>query len=373
MLKVIIVSLANSSLSGGSVASRSNFEALRNTAGLDVTVIGPLDLNYATHHYLPAPRTAQKVASYARLRPAIDYHSALEAIARANVGQADLVFLDTSLLGPLTPALRKIFPQARIATFFHNIESAAYFSMMRRTSIPAWLRMLSVYRAERQAATASDYRIALSKADERLMTRLFGVESDAIWPITYPPADLSPRPRTVEEDYVLFVGGYYKPNLEAIAYLASRIASRVNKKVVVAGFGLGRIQPEYANNANLLILDSPPSLAALYQHASLVLAPIFTGGGIKTKIIEALSYGRPVVASREAAIGFESISADSLRIASSDDDYIHAINSASCTKANPAIIAEYERHFSGEAKARCIVNLVRFVENEVNDRSTLRA
>lgn len=373
MLKVIIVSLANSSLSGGSVASRSNFEALRDHANLDVVVIGPADLDYAAHHFMPAPGTAQKLASYARLRPAIDYDAALNAIVHANVGHADLVFLDTSLLGPLVPELRKMFPQTRIVTFFHNIESAASLSMMRRSSIPAWLRLLSVYRAERQAATASDYRIALSRADEGLMTRLFGVESDAIWPITYPPADLAPRPRVIEEDYVLFVGGYYKPNLEAIAYLASRIAPRVNKKVVVAGFGLGRIQPEYAGNANLQILDSPPSLAALYQHASLVLAPIFTGGGIKTKIIEALSYGCQVVASREAAVGFESMSADSLRIASSDGDYINAVNNALPIKANPKIIAEYERHFSAEAKARCIVDLVEFVESGVSTLSALRA
>jgi len=364
MLKVLIISLANSSLSGGSVASRSNFEALRDATGAKVMVIGPADLDYATHPYIPSPNAAGKLASYARLRPAINYGAAMKVVRTAMADPADLIFIDSSLLGLLVPMLRRGYPDIRIVTFFHNVESAAYFSMMSRANPMSWLRLASMYRAERLAAH-SDYRVALSKTDDRLMDRMFGASSNVIWPITYPPADLTPRKRDVEDDYVLFVGGYYKPNLEAIAYLAARIAPHVNKKVVVAGFNLGKIRPQYENHANLIVLDSPPSLASLYQHASLIVAPIFSGGGVKTKIIEAFSYGRIVVASREAAHGFESISSNSLRIAAGDDDYIDAINAASAAPADPAIIAEFDRYFSAQAKVALVRDMFAAIEKRV--------
>jgi glycosyltransferase involved in cell wall biosynthesis len=357
MLKVLIVSLANSSLSGGSVASRSNFEALRDAIQGEMTIIGPADLDYATHHYMPAPTAAGKLASYGALRPAINYAAALASIRKAMRMPPDLVFLDSSLLGPLVPDLRRLFPGSRVVTFFHNIESTAYFSMMSRTNPMSWLRVLSMVRAERAAAN-SDYRIALSMTDDRLMSKMFGVKSDAIWPITYPPADLAERKPDIAGDYVLFVGGYYKPNLEAIAYLAAQIAPHVNKKIVVAGFNLGKIQAQYENHANLVVLDSPPSLASLYQHASLVVAPIFSGGGVKTKIIEAFSYGRIVVASPEAAHGFEKISGHSLRIAAGDAEYIDAINKASAVPADGAIIAEFNRYFSAQAKTVLVRDMV---------------
>lgn len=368
MLKVLIVSLANSSLSGGSVASRSNFEALRDATDAEVAVIGPLDLDYATHHYAPAPSRIGKIVSYCCLRPAINYGAVLKSARGATSVRPDLIFLDSSLLGPLVPSLRKMYPQARIATFFHNVESAAYFSMMAKANPMSWLRVLSMRCAERAAAVGSDYRIMLSAADTRLLTRMFGKESDAIWPITYPSADLLPRQREIPDNYVLFVGGYYKPNLEAIAYLASRIAPHVSKKVVVAGFGLARIQAQYANHSNLIVLDSPPSLASLYQHASLVVAPIFSGGGVKTKVIEALSYGRTVVASREAATGFEHIRGQMLRIAVSDQDYIDAINAASLAPADPAIIAEFERYYSARAKASLVRNLLTDIDQQDDER-----
>jgi glycosyltransferase involved in cell wall biosynthesis len=368
MFNVLIVSIANGSLSGGSVASRSNFEALRDAIDCKMAVIGPQDLDYATDRYMPAPSSIGKMLCYARLRPAIDYGAVLETVCGATVSSPDLIFIDSSLLGPIVPSLRKCYPKAQIATFFHNVESTAYFSVMARANPASWLRLLSMYRAERTAATGSDYRIALSNSDSRLLKRMFGVESDAIWPITYPAADLVPCRREILEDYVLFVGGYYKPNLEAIAYLASRIAPYVKKKIVVAGFDLYKIQSQYANHSNLIVLSSPPSLASLYQYANLVVAPIFSGGGVKTKIIEALSYGRAVVASSEAANGFENISSRALHIATSDTDYINAINAASTIEADLEIVAEFESYFSVKAKVALVRNLISGIKKQAGAR-----
>jgi glycosyltransferase involved in cell wall biosynthesis len=48
-------------------------------------------------------------------------------------------------------------------------------------------------------------------------------------------------------------------------------------------------------------------LSEEYNHAVLVLCPIFSGGGANIKLAEAVQFGCPVLASSHAAAGFEGI------------------------------------------------------------------
>lgn len=47
-----------------------------------------------------------------------------------------------------------------------------------------------------------------------------------------------------------------------------------------------------------------PDLREAYSRAELIIAPITFGSGLKVKVLEALSYGRPVVATTHSAIGY---------------------------------------------------------------------
>lgn len=357
MLNLLIVTLANNSLSGGSVASRSNFEAFRDTGVFNISVVGPSELDYATHPYNISLSTFQKLLSYAKLRPAINFSEIVREIDAAGFPDMDVVFFDSSLLGPVTTQLRKRFPHALFVMFFHNIESVAYLSMMKRSSPLAWTRFFSIFLAERLSTKNSDYRITLSHSDSTTLVDRLGATADIIWPITYPAADLTFYENPIGDEYVLFVGGYYKPNLDAIDYLAERIVPHIRKKIVVAGFNLRKIKEKYATVANFIVLDSPANLAPLYQYANLVLAPIFTGGGIKTKIIEAFSYGKFVVSSPEAAVGFENIPTSCIFIANSDADYVAQINGSVLEPLRFEIVTEFEKHYSARAKGKLLQKL----------------
>jgi succinoglycan biosynthesis protein ExoO len=47
-----------------------------------------------------------------------------------------------------------------------------------------------------------------------------------------------------------------------------------------------------------------PDVREAYGRVGVVIAPLLAGGGLKTKVVEALSFGRPVVATTHAAIGY---------------------------------------------------------------------
>jgi glycosyltransferase involved in cell wall biosynthesis len=71
-----------------------------------------------------------------------------------------------------------------------------------------------------------------------------------------------------------------------------------------------------------------PNLADLYSRASVSLAPIRFGSGLKIKVMEALEYCVPVVATSAAAIGFEDAPSSLVRIADDTAAFIDEITNA---------------------------------------------
>ncbi len=346
-LKLLIVSLANSSMSGGSRASKSNFDAFAKSGCFDVTVLGPQGLSYAHAVFEQKLGTLEKCVAYISLKPAFNYRSILNAIRLIDVRKFDCLFLDTSLLGPIIPILRVMNPNLVVLSFFHNIESRSLFSNMPKFFPASYIRYISVFFAERIAVQKSHIRIVLHKTDSNKMRCTYGYGADILLPITFPaPNNGIPIKRVISTDYVLFVGGKYKPNLDAIKFLAMKIAPYVNKTIVVAGFGLECIAEKYAQIKNVSIIVAPENLAPYYRYATLVVAPIFSGGGIKTKIIEALSYGKTVICSPEARIGFEGAQDNVIVLANEPIDYINLINGNVGYDFNEDALNDFNQFFS---------------------------
>jgi polysaccharide biosynthesis protein PslH len=110
----------------------------------------------------------------------------------------------------------------------------------------------------------------------------------------------------------LFVGtlGYY-PNEDAARFLCSEIVPRIRElvgdrfAVAIAGAGAPRSLALALNAPQVRFLGEVPDLHPCYAQAHAVLAPIRAGGGTRIKVLEAFSYGRPVVATSVAIEGIE--------------------------------------------------------------------
>ena len=58
-------------------------------------------------------------------------------------------------------------------------------------------------------------------------------------------------------------------------------------------------------NSKVKVLGTVDSLDEYYLNADVVIAPIFSGGGMKVKTAEALSYGKTIFGTKEAFEGYE--------------------------------------------------------------------
>jgi len=106
----------------------------------------------------------------------------------------------------------------------------------------------------------------------------------------------------------LFVGNLsYAPNAEAARFIAGRLAPLLAAQgftaVIAGGDGLGAAGRGAQSSAGVRFAGRPDDLAPLYEQAFAAVVPIFSGSGTRLKVLEALAYGRPLVASAKAVEG----------------------------------------------------------------------
>ena len=64
------------------------------------------------------------------------------------------------------------------------------------------------------------------------------------------------------------------------------------------------LRREFAGSANIRIIGQVDDLAQWYRGACCVVAPVFDGSGMKTKIAEALMFGKRIIGTTEAFSGY---------------------------------------------------------------------
>lgn len=266
------------------------------------------------------------------------------------------VILDGSNRGAAARAIKRRFPHVRVFTVFHNVEARFFLGALRNRPRPKALAVvIANFIAERAAVRASDRLLCLSDRDGATLKQLYGRGADAVLPIA-----LLDRPRACaareQPPYALFVGGGFYANRDGIRWFARNVAPRLSIPTLVVGRGLDDLAVEYADDASIEIVGAVDDLAPWYRDAGVVVAPIFDGSGMKTKVAEALLYGKHVVGTAEAFSGYadDVIAAGSL--VQDADGFVAAIEAALARGLpvfDPAMRALYDRdHGYAAARAR---------------------
>jgi glycosyltransferase involved in cell wall biosynthesis len=108
-----------------------------------------------------------------------------------------------------------------------------------------------------------------------------------------------------EDDTLIFTGNLsYGPNLDAIHFLLDEVLPRVwaiNSKVRI--YFLGGGAPQFLKNHRdnrILVTGFVESLAPYMIKTTLFVSPLFFGAGTKTKVLEAMGYGKVVVGTKDS-------------------------------------------------------------------------
>lgn len=177
---------------------------------------------------------------------------------------------------------------------------------------------------ESEGKELGKYDIALSMSDEDTAEFSNMTTTPAITaPFRLPPHPIYRARETGAE--VLFIAAKSPVNDLTLAYLLRDVLPLVNRNLTLHVVG------------NVTIPDAPPSvniklvhhtdvadLAWIYGAMDLALNPTYAGGGVKTKTLEAISYGVPVITTDEGARGLRNL-LPNLLIANDKESFAYKI------------------------------------------------
>ncbi len=152
------------------------------------------------------------------------------------------------------------------------------------------------------AVQAADGVIAFTDRDAAT-ARALGAAAVHVVPCGVDPGPV-PRPRPSSQSRVVFVGnGYYEPNRRAVQWLHDVLAPSLPADTVIEV--IGRYPTSLRGLADRLRLRGPVrDLRSALESATVAVAPLEVGGGMKLKVLDYCAAGLPVVGTAEAFVGF---------------------------------------------------------------------
>ncbi len=166
---------------------------------------------------------------------------------------------------------------------------------------------LQVYFYEKNLLKYFSKVLVMSRKDAFFIKKLFSLDQIQISPNGIEKIDFL-APRNKEKLTIAFVGSVeHTPNKKALDFLLLKILpalqlEQIDCEVLVLGKNNHLF---YQNLANVEFIDYINDLRDFYAKIDLLVAPIFAGSGTRLKILESLSYGRPVITTEIGAEGIE--------------------------------------------------------------------
>jgi glycosyltransferase involved in cell wall biosynthesis len=234
------------------------------------------------------------------------------------------------LLRPLRPLTKQLILD------MHNVESDLAGQLQRadaaRSAAPVIAAALGIRRLERKALAIVDRVWVCSASDrQRLMALSRRKVPIDVVPNGIPhagdiPEALPAEPATDKGfPVILFVGHLgYPPNVDAAERLAGAILPRIRQtlpgtKLILAGRSPKPAVRALAGLPDVEIVEDPQDVGPLLSRAHLSIVPLAAGGGTRIKILEAMAWGVPVIATPLAAEGLGLVENEELLLSVTDE------------------------------------------------------
>jgi glycosyltransferase involved in cell wall biosynthesis len=314
-------------VSGADLRNYQNARALAQLGPVTMVSVGPLrdgrstvgQIEVAALSSRGEPKGRALNPWRSRVEPRIPCAALPRLLDIAGSVSPDIILVEgvglTALIGPLRPFARLLVLD------MHNVESLVaphvFPGRLRERFLPhGWTNAGRARRLERKALAEVDRVWVCSDIDRDWIVSLFApkIPVDVV-PNGIPRTDASPASLPAFPDradgwpVLLLLGHFaYLPNVVAAQRLALEILPRVRRtfpsaRVILAGREPVPEVERLASLPGVELVANPEDTSSLLACSHISVIPLSAGGGTRIKILEAMAWGLPVVATSVAAEG----------------------------------------------------------------------
>jgi polysaccharide biosynthesis protein PslH len=271
--------------------------------------------------------------------------------------KATHILLEHPYMGWMVFLVKK-FTSTKLIVHSHNMEGLRF-----KTIGKWWWKVLWHY--ERTIHRQADYNFFIHEEDRQYAVKNFGLNNEKCMVATYgievnsPPAESEVK---LAKDYVrkthgiaqsekilLFAGSFnYKPNCDALEFIDKTLAPLLQKKnfpykILICGPWLNT---SLSTHPNVIITGFVDDINLYFKAADVFVNPVQDGGGIKTKLVEALGYNANAVSTLKGATGVDpAICNGKLVVVNNTDPQTFANGVIAASKIEMNISPEFYQQF----------------------------
>jgi sugar transferase (PEP-CTERM/EpsH1 system associated) len=254
-------------------------------------------------------------------------------------------FLKTNSLSDIK---HRRFP--KLIMDFVDVDSDKWLQYSKYTKFPySWIYRLESVRLanyERKIAEVFDYSIFVSEKEVEIFKRKNpeirnvaavsnGVDIEFFNPglshLSFEEGDNKGSLQHSEDDkkpILLFTGAMdYYANVDGVIWFCMEIFPRIKKKYPSSQFYIVGSDPDrkvqkLADNDGVIVTGFVKDIRRYYKMADLCVIPLRIARGIQNKILEAMAFGVPVVATAQTIAGIKAVPGKDVEIAENTDEFV---------------------------------------------------
>lgn len=222
----------------------------------------------------------------------------------------DIVYIDDSVFGNLVKKIKRKCPTVKIISFYHDIKANLYRQWKKKNGLLGKIEFSIGIRQEKINQQYCDVNLVFNQRDADLFHAIYHKYPEGKVALPAPVPLLTEEYKhdctnAAEKKTLLFVGKKYYPNIVGIQWFYEKVLPHLkgNFEFQIVGRGLEYLKEELSD-PHVNVVGGVESLDDYYKNADIVIAPLFDGGGMKSKTVEAVSFGKTFVGTEESLFGF---------------------------------------------------------------------
>ncbi|MCB9000226.1 MAG: glycosyltransferase family 4 protein [Bacteroidales bacterium] len=269
----------------------------------------------------------------------------------------DFIQLEGPYMGYYIPVIKK-YSDAKISLRAHNVEHEIWArkSKNERNPFRRWyLKLLAdrIERHETKVLRTIDLLIPISERDQQLLLKLEPSLRSIVIPAGV-DAENYPDPKDPEYPSLFFIGSLdWMPNQEGLEWFVDNVWPEVQKDSAIRFHVGGRNAPAWLEKKllsnNIIFHGEIENAYDFMNHYAIMVSPVFSGSGIRIKILEAMMMGKAVISTRIGSEGISYTHGENIMLADDPSTFARFIRDYSSNRKKYDKVASSGRQFVMES------------------------